>query len=1395
MKRTVVIFATLLSFGILLMTAWPAFSRENVGGGNRRPNRRQLRTSEACLPSTSTSSLDINNVRALLQNGGDMWWDLVSNPRYEVPRVDNPANAKHSLFAGSLWVGGKDGNNVLRVAAMTYRQTGSDFFPGPLDSLNPNIEKEACEEWDRHFKINKEEIDRFLAEPAATFSLSNYPNVRDWPVTAYATTQQKLAPFFDRNNNALYEPDADNREHPTLFPNNNLVIPDQMIFWVINDKGDIHTETGGEIIGIEIQMLAFAFSTTNAVNDMTFYKQKVINRSTNILNECYIGQWVDADLGFAFDDWVGCDVQRGLGVCYNGDAVDDLPQGYGSEPPAVGVDFFQGPTADPNDDVDNDKDGTTDEVGERIGMAKFIYYNNDFTSKGNPEQATHFYGYLSGRWKNGSPVIDDRAGNGDGFPDAGESGNPTNFMFPDYPGDGCQRYASAPSSPAWSERSKNNPAADRRFIQSAGPFTLQPGATNEIVVGVVWARAQGQAEQYDVQNYGSFCKLLESDDIAQALFDSGFDLLNGPDAPRMAIEEFDEEIILTWGYDAYGPTGTNNYYENYREKDPLLINAKDPFFEFQGYIVYQLINDQVSSAELGDRSKARIVTQCDIKDNISTIINRERGSVGGVEVINDQVMVEGKNEGLFHSIRVNQDLFSDGDKRDLVNYRTYYFTVVAYAHNEETSDGRRFIVGNSKFERYSVVPHKIAFQNFGTVLNAEYGNGPEVTHVSGTGYGSGGRVLQITPDSESRILASTMHAIPDVTYAGGTAPFEVKVINPKAVQKMQYRLHIVGEDSLSESINQIDVNTTDIVRLYAEWMLYGRRTNDNGTPTEPERLIYTSQFQRSSLDSFTKAIPGRLNGTMKNIVERQSNGTIIDHGIAVGVRDVFNPGRFYEVATHEDGDLNNGFVDGTIVYQDMNQPWIFGTNDFDGVPIFNWILSGLQCVVKEGGEPACIAGKSPEELDRLSRGFLPEKPKNNLARELFFYDPSKAYENVIGGTWAPFILHAHYLTDRPSMLGFGVRVHENISQTPGNDVLDPKLLTTLDKLPNIDVVITDDRTKWSKCVVVETSPEQKLGSGAHILTAKWRKNRELSQLENANWRAEEPESTATDYGMSYFPGYAINVETGERVNLFFGESTWNKTDNGDDMLFNPTQNLFNRHVLYVTNERYDECQRIASALRIDRNWTTYGAFKRSPVYFFPEGNEEARVSLADGFRNVAWSTLPLVREQSVYSDYSKIPKNSVRINLRVTRSFQIDTADTIGAKSPQYTFNMTQFAPSLQQREVAKDNISIIQVVPNPYYGRSGNGRGKYERTQLDQRVKITNLPQRATIRILTLNGTLIRTYRKESSLPDQEWDLKNNFGVPIASGLYIIHVDAGELGEKVLKFFCIMPELDLNAY
>ena len=47
----------------------------------------------------------------------------------------------------------------------------------------------------------------------------------------------------------------------------------------------------------------------------------------------------------------------------------------------------------------------------------------------------------------------------------------------------------------------------------------------------------------------------------------------------------------------------------------------------------------------------------------------------------------------------------------------------------------------------------------------------------------------------------------------------------------------------------------------------------------------------------------------------------------------------------------------------------------------------------------------------------------------------------------------------------------------------------------------------------------------------------------------------TIYGLGWFPGYAIDIETGERLNIIFSEDSWQTSENGNDMIWNPTSNI------------------------------------------------------------------------------------------------------------------------------------------------------------------------------------------------------------------------------------------------
>ena len=48
------------------------------------------------------------------------------------------------------------------------------------------------------------------------------------------------------------------------------------LWWVFNDKGNIHTETEADPLGLEIHAQAFGFAADNEVNDMTFIIIKLL---------------------------------------------------------------------------------------------------------------------------------------------------------------------------------------------------------------------------------------------------------------------------------------------------------------------------------------------------------------------------------------------------------------------------------------------------------------------------------------------------------------------------------------------------------------------------------------------------------------------------------------------------------------------------------------------------------------------------------------------------------------------------------------------------------------------------------------------------------------------------------------------------------------------------------------------------------------------------------------------------------------------------------------------------------------------------------------------------------------------------------------------------------------
>ena len=53
------------------------------------------------------------------------------------------------------------------------------------------------------------------------------------------------------------------------------------------------------------------------------------------------------------------------------------------------------------------------------------------------------------------------------------------------------------------------------------------------------------------------------------------------------------------------------------------------------------------------------------------------------------------------------------------------------------------------------------------------------------------------------------------------------------------------------------------------------------------------------------------------------------------------------------------------------------------------------------------------------------------------------------------------------------------------------------------------------------------------------------------------------------------------------------------------------------------------------------------------------------------------------------------------------------------------------------------------------------------------------------------RAISEQQISPALEWDLKNSKGIPVASGVYLIHIDAPGIGERMIKWFGVQRQFD----
>jgi hypothetical protein len=555
----------------------------------------------------------------------------------------------------------------------------------------------------------------------------------NWPVA-------KGAPYIDRNGNGVYDaPPAFNTDPNvgTVFTVDSLIAQgrdepgvaggdpnspaDQVIWTVYNDLSATESVKfeGSLPIGLEVQKTLWGYKRSDALGNLYFVRYKFINKGgvdidnaagdqlgSFYVDSMYFCQWSDPDLGSFSDDLIGCDTVLSMGYVYNANGIDATYRAFNLPPPSAGYDFLAGPT------VPSVGDSAVFDL-KRVygkknqGMTSFAYFSAG-SPYSDPAGGAGAYDNGSGQWWKmlrgyaplGSFSTDDIPYDFTGFTESKFpiSGDPV-------AGTGWIDGQGTPSSFV---------TGDRRLLVTTGPFSMAPGDTQEVYVGVVVGIGADRLSSISVMKF--------NDQFVQNTFDALFQVPRAPGAPAVNVAEMDGEIILEWANDQARVADTETRVNN------------PGSYVFEGYNVYQLPS---RGARL---SEAKRIATYDLTSDPTVILDQQFDQGSG-QILSLPVQF-GSNSGISRFLKINRDYVRDIEK--LYNGQEYYYAVTAYS--------RATVPGflPAALESDAVVLTARPKQEYGKVFATGYGDTVAYTHPSGA---SDGYIVPIVVDP----TASTGH--------------------------------------------------------------------------------------------------------------------------------------------------------------------------------------------------------------------------------------------------------------------------------------------------------------------------------------------------------------------------------------------------------------------------------------------------------------------------------------------------------------------------------------------------------------------------------------------------------------------------------------------------------------
>lgn len=414
------------------------------------------------------ATLAVNRISTPVYQFGTLSYNGDDAQQHFVDIINGSGNHPSTLYGSGLWVGSSDSLSYsrelwelqmddstvsARTAVAKFNSYGTDFYPGPLRMGSATTDVSAMLEYSRVWHLTREQIDYHIAHCGEQGYVA-IDDILTWPGNGDAADgyAAQLAPYYDADSNGRYNPYAG--DYP-------VIRGDECVFSIFNDAG-VHGESGSKPLGIEVHAMTYAFNepADTALWNTVFIHYDVYNRGASHLPNTFFGAWSDFDIGYANDDFVGCDVERDMYYGYNGSEREAVsPNSFEGVVPAQGCLVLGGAM----------------EEGERKGMTSFMYYENNLSAAcGNPVKATDYYNYLHAYW-----MIHRHVKYGGNGLNIGTEDIDANYMFP---GDSDPNHIGTggvvPSS-VWTEVTAGNQPSDRRGVAGSGPFEFVAGSCQQ----------------------------------------------------------------------------------------------------------------------------------------------------------------------------------------------------------------------------------------------------------------------------------------------------------------------------------------------------------------------------------------------------------------------------------------------------------------------------------------------------------------------------------------------------------------------------------------------------------------------------------------------------------------------------------------------------------------------------------------------------------------------------------------------------------------------------------------------------------------------------------------------------------------------------------------------------